>query len=453
MNVHNHAQRHRHTHTQRIRKAKAEEKRVKTHTQVPWFSKGETIETNWSSDGLRLKSDNSRRHCRLQDGGIVQGRGESRWRIIAHRRGGREARLTRGGIREHDAFLGHEMRGPAGTGRGGVSMAVGREDQGTRKRNGVRGHRLPSPPCFVWNLLMYFGFLSRWEMLLANIYSVYSYTRVLIYFTFISFIYFIVISNIWFCMLDVIIGRHTWNCQIRTHIHTKIHTHAHSITKGLLPVSRPEVVIANNFKTSKHQGCLTSRWGHLQQGLLCTFYNCSDAQPPLFSQLAWFHVIYEYQINECWCFEIVWTVWVYREKDTARTRVWWQNKLHHTTKHCQMRHLFATHCNRMQWHVFAGNFWSSLSLWRQNTVLEETRHLLNTPSWKTPHHLERHCNTLQHSVNPCNTLATRWKTLQHSVNKDKTSCQDNTATHFNTLQRIATHCNKLQHTATQCQQR
>ena len=28
---------------------------------------------------------------------------------------------------EHDAFLGHEMRGPAGTGRGGVSMAGGRE--------------------------------------------------------------------------------------------------------------------------------------------------------------------------------------------------------------------------------------------------------------------------------------------------------------------------------------
>ena len=34
------------------------------------------------------------------------------------------------------------------------------------------------------------------------------------------FIYFIVISNIWFSMLDVIIGRHTRNCQIRTHIHT-----------------------------------------------------------------------------------------------------------------------------------------------------------------------------------------------------------------------------------------
>ena len=57
---------------------------------------------------------------------------------IAHRRGGRKARLARGGIRDHDAFLGHEMRGPAETGRGGVSMAGGREGQSARKRNGVK---------------------------------------------------------------------------------------------------------------------------------------------------------------------------------------------------------------------------------------------------------------------------------------------------------------------------
>ena len=80
---------------------------------------------------------------------------------VAHRRGGREARLARGGIREHDAFLGHEMRGPAGTGRGGVSMAGGREGQNARKGNGVRDHHMPSPPCFVQNLLKYLSFLSR----------------------------------------------------------------------------------------------------------------------------------------------------------------------------------------------------------------------------------------------------------------------------------------------------
>jgi len=91
----------------------------------------------------------------------VQGRSESGWRVVAHRRGGKEARLAQGGIREHDAFLGHEMRGQAGIGRGGVSMAGGREGQGARKGNGVRGHRLPSPPRFVQNLLVYFGFLSR----------------------------------------------------------------------------------------------------------------------------------------------------------------------------------------------------------------------------------------------------------------------------------------------------
>jgi len=55
----------------------------------------------------------------------VRGQSESRWRVIAHRRGGREAQLARGGIREHEVFLGHEMRGPAGTGRGGVLMAGG----------------------------------------------------------------------------------------------------------------------------------------------------------------------------------------------------------------------------------------------------------------------------------------------------------------------------------------
>ena len=79
----------------------------------------------------------------------MQGRSDSRQRVVAHRRGGREVRLARGGIREHDAFLGHEMRGPAGTGRGGVSMAGGQEGQGARKGNGVRGHRLPSLPYFV----------------------------------------------------------------------------------------------------------------------------------------------------------------------------------------------------------------------------------------------------------------------------------------------------------------
>jgi len=64
----------------------------------------------------------------------VQGRSESRWRGIAHRRSKRETRVARGGIREHDAFLGNEMRGRAGD----VAMAGGREGQGARKGNGVK---------------------------------------------------------------------------------------------------------------------------------------------------------------------------------------------------------------------------------------------------------------------------------------------------------------------------
>jgi len=70
----------------------------------------------------------------------VQGQSEKRCRVI-DRRGGREVRLAWGGIREHDAFLGHEMRGSAGTERGGVSMAGGREGQRASKGNGVKRFR------------------------------------------------------------------------------------------------------------------------------------------------------------------------------------------------------------------------------------------------------------------------------------------------------------------------
>jgi len=47
-----------------------------------------------------------------------------------------------------------------------------------------------------------------------------------------SLIYFLVkqISNILFYMIDVIIGRHTWNCQVRTHMYTKIQAHTHTHT-------------------------------------------------------------------------------------------------------------------------------------------------------------------------------------------------------------------------------
>ena len=46
-------------------------------------------------------------------------------------------------------------------------------------------------------------------------------------------------------MLDVIIGRHTWNCQMRTHMHTEIHTHTHTQKpknnkKDVTTISKPQ---------------------------------------------------------------------------------------------------------------------------------------------------------------------------------------------------------------------
>jgi len=61
-------------------------------------------------------------------------------------------RLARGGIREYEASLGHEMRVLAGTGRGGVSVAGGRQDQGAGKWEGVSSRRLPLPPCFFFRI-------------------------------------------------------------------------------------------------------------------------------------------------------------------------------------------------------------------------------------------------------------------------------------------------------------
>ena len=46
-----------------------------TRKEEEW---GETIQTNWSRDGLRLKSDNLMKCYRLQDRGAVQGQSESR---------------------------------------------------------------------------------------------------------------------------------------------------------------------------------------------------------------------------------------------------------------------------------------------------------------------------------------------------------------------------------------
>ena len=138
-----------------IRQANAEGKKVNTHTQVPRSVLGDWARVKLNHDGTQLRQigtemvleTNFRRGCRLQDRGAVQVRGGSQWHVVAYCRGGREARLTWGGIRDHEVFLDYKMRGPAGTGRVGVSMVGGRQGQGSGKGEGVRGRRLQSPPC------------------------------------------------------------------------------------------------------------------------------------------------------------------------------------------------------------------------------------------------------------------------------------------------------------------
>jgi len=94
-----------------------------------------------------------RRGCWLQGRGALQGRSGSQQHVVAHLRSGKELRLARGGIREHEAFSGHGIRGPTGTGCVGVSMDGERQVQGAGKGEGVRGCRLPSPPVFFENVL------------------------------------------------------------------------------------------------------------------------------------------------------------------------------------------------------------------------------------------------------------------------------------------------------------
>jgi len=78
------------------------------------------------------------------------------------------AQLARGGIREHEAFWGHERRGPAGTGRGGVSVAGGWQGQGEGEGGEVMGCRLPF-------CLLEFTDVYLFSVLMKEI-AIYSYT-------------------------------------------------------------------------------------------------------------------------------------------------------------------------------------------------------------------------------------------------------------------------------------
>jgi len=96
-----------------------------------------TIKTNLSKNGPRLKSDNVRRVCRLQDRGAVQGRSESQQHVDAHRCGGREAWLARGVI----LFQKEIKKGSKGRKEG---VENNEKKRGKRKRKGdirIKGKR------------------------------------------------------------------------------------------------------------------------------------------------------------------------------------------------------------------------------------------------------------------------------------------------------------------------
>jgi len=140
----------------------------------------------------------------------------------------RSSSLAQGGIRENDAFLGHEMRGPEGTERVGVLMAGGREGQGELGE----GPSLAITTMFCSE----FAYVFRLSVSMRKVagehpFSVLIYMNSNIFHICFIFIDFIATSNICFCMLDVIIGRNTWNCQIRAHIHTE-YTHTRTKIKS-----------------------------------------------------------------------------------------------------------------------------------------------------------------------------------------------------------------------------
>jgi len=230
----------------------------RTHTdskiRFPWSSKSEAVETNWSRGGPRLQSNILRRGCRLHDRGAAQGWSESRWRVIAHLCGGREAQLAREGIREHEAYLVNEMRAPAGTGRGGVSMTDGRQGQGAWSE----GLSFAITAMFCSEFTYAFvPFVSVREVASEYLFAVLIHMNLYMF-----HIYFLVkhIFNIQpFCILEVIISRHTRIWLLPPHgervtqcTHTSIHSKKKKGTK-IPKRNKTELVKGRTEETKRRQ--------------------------------------------------------------------------------------------------------------------------------------------------------------------------------------------------------
>ena len=109
---------------------------------------------------------------------------------IAHRRGGKKAQLARGGIREHDAFLGHEMRGPAWTGRGGRGLN-GRWAGRQRRKEGEWGegpsHAITAMFCLK------FAYVFRLSISIRKVASEHPFCVLININSYVFYIYFILI--------------------------------------------------------------------------------------------------------------------------------------------------------------------------------------------------------------------------------------------------------------------
>jgi len=85
------------------------------------------------------------------------------------------------------------MGGPAGTGRGGVSMAAGRKGQGARKGNGDEGPSLAITPIFCLEFACVFRLsVSIRKVAGEHLFCVLIYMNPYIFLNVFHFIYFLV---------------------------------------------------------------------------------------------------------------------------------------------------------------------------------------------------------------------------------------------------------------------
>lgn len=107
--------------------------------------------------------------------------------VLQRLSGGKEVRLARGGSWEQKVLSGHELRGPAGTGRGSVWWLVGSKMQGGGKGSGAAAydHR---------HVCLEFTYLFVFSVTMCSFYILIYKKNILLYF--ISY-YFIFVSKLY----------------------------------------------------------------------------------------------------------------------------------------------------------------------------------------------------------------------------------------------------------------